>query len=556
MADNLVKFVYAASATAEQIAAFDSNTIYFVGASGAGAGGKLYKGPRLYDAGSEATAADLAALESYVGDIPSGATAEDIVGYIQEAAAAAEAAAKSYADNLDGALANVAHSGAAADVSIADANSKFTATNVEAALEELYDGIQTGGEGSVVTLESSSGSGDVLTTYDFYQGVLATDDAAAKAAKKIGTINIPKDYLVRSATIEQADTADEPYTGAEVGDKYIDFVINTKDGDTGTPVHIYIALDDLVAVMSGGTTSEITVSIDSHNQITATVNEIDGSKVIYEVGTGGAADITVNDKLAALEQAIGDGIDALDGSATIATKSGNVVTIKGGISEVNGVIDNDSSSDITLAAVAVTGSAQDVSYGASTAKAALDTIGTIPSTATATTVVGYVDEKVSDVVGTLNANVDAALGAGDTDPEAVAVVTGVTEANGIITSVDSAAADAAGAATRAKAAVIGQSGDGSAANTIYGAKAYAAEQLSAAINALDADKDAALGVADTDSNAVAVMSGVTQVNGLITTIDSVAVDAAGSATAAEAAAKAYAEQLLTWGALPAVNAGE
>ena len=41
MADNLVKFVYAASATADQIAAFDSNTIYFVGASGAGKGGKL-----------------------------------------------------------------------------------------------------------------------------------------------------------------------------------------------------------------------------------------------------------------------------------------------------------------------------------------------------------------------------------------------------------------------------------------------------------------------------------------------------------------------------------
>lgn len=65
MADNLVKFVYAASATPEQIANFDANTIYFIGGSGAGEGGRLYKGPRLYDAGSSAAAAAEAAAKSY-----------------------------------------------------------------------------------------------------------------------------------------------------------------------------------------------------------------------------------------------------------------------------------------------------------------------------------------------------------------------------------------------------------------------------------------------------------------------------------------------------------
>lgn len=51
---------------------------------------------------------------------------------------------------------------------------------------------------------------------------------------------------------------------------------------------------------------------------------------------------------------------SLDGSAIIATKSGKAVTIKGGISEDDGIVANDSSADIVLADVASTGSADDV----------------------------------------------------------------------------------------------------------------------------------------------------------------------------------------------------
>ena len=547
MATNLVKFVYAASATAEQIEAFSPDTLYFIGGAAAGDGGKIYKGPRLYDAGAVDAAADLAALEAFIGEIPSGASSETIVAYVAEKMAEAEGYADSAVQTLEGSLADVAKSGDAEDVAVADENSKFTATNVEDALEELYDAIQTADAAGEVTMESASGSGDVLTVYSLYQGVLSGDSAAEKLAKKIGDINIPKDYLVRSATIQTVTVDDEPYTGAAVGDKYIDFVVNTKDGDSGTPVHMYIALNDLVSVIQGSTGSEITVAIGANNTIGATVNEISGDKIIYQVGTGGAEDITVNDQLDALSDAIAGGIESLDGSATIATEASGIVTIKGGIIEVDGVIDNDSSSDIVLAKVATTGAAIDVSYGSgSTVKAALDTIGTIPSTASATTVVGYVDEKVSNVVGGLDADVDAILGAGDTDAEAVAVVTGVTEVDGVITAVDSAAADAAGAATRAKAAVIGQSGDLASANTIYGAKAYADSAVSTSVSALDADKDAS-GTAV--YSGTFVMSGVTQVDGLITSIDSVEVENAGAAAAAEAAAKAYTDTALTWGSL-------
>lgn len=53
-------------------------------------------------------------------------------------------------------------------------------------------------------------------------------------------------------------------------------------------------------------------------------------------------------------------IESLDGSATIATEDGGVVTLKAGIVETDGKIANNSGSDIKLAKVATTGKAEDV----------------------------------------------------------------------------------------------------------------------------------------------------------------------------------------------------
>ena len=60
-------------------------------------------------------------------------------------------------------------------------------------------------------------------------------------------INIPKDYLVKSATLETAAAADLSTLGAgfSAGDKYLDFVVNSKDNDS-TASHIYINVKDLV----------------------------------------------------------------------------------------------------------------------------------------------------------------------------------------------------------------------------------------------------------------------------------------------------------------------
>lgn len=54
-------------------------------------------------------------------------------------------------------------------------------------------------------------------------------------------------------------------------------------------------------------------------------------------------------------------VAALDGTATIASKSGNVVTLKAGLTETDGVVSNNSDTDIVLEEVATTGAAVDVS---------------------------------------------------------------------------------------------------------------------------------------------------------------------------------------------------
>lgn len=65
---------------------------------------------------------------------------------------------------------------------------------------------------------------------------------------QVGTkINIPKDFLVKSGEVKTAAAADLSTLGQgyTAGDKYIDFVINTK-GNDGTDEHMYINVKDLV----------------------------------------------------------------------------------------------------------------------------------------------------------------------------------------------------------------------------------------------------------------------------------------------------------------------
>lgn len=192
-------------------------------------------------------------------------------------------------------LAAVAGSGEASDV----ANDVITGvtkivngspvatTNVQdtlAALKALIDKVSD--DNSISVEEVSTGlAANILKAYKFYQG-----DSSVAANLK-GTINIPKDFLVKSANVSTV-TAEDKATGGKfennndyaVGDIYMDFVINTKDSDAAaTEEHIYINAKSLIKALTvEANAEEIQLALSNSNELSATVVEIPASKILYK----------------------------------------------------------------------------------------------------------------------------------------------------------------------------------------------------------------------------------------------------------------------------------
>lgn len=106
-------------------------------------------------------------------------------------------------------------------------------------------------------------------------------------------INIPKDYLVKSVTLNKCTVKDKPIAGLVVGDKYIDWVINTKEG-TGNESHLYLNVNDLVDVHKAGegiTISDdntISLNVDTgnglminNNKLEFNINQVVGYNELY-----------------------------------------------------------------------------------------------------------------------------------------------------------------------------------------------------------------------------------------------------------------------------------
>ena len=66
--------------------------------------------------------------------------------------------------------------------------------------------------------------------------------------------------MVKSATVGVVSTANSPVSGYVVGDKYLDFVINTKD-NTGTDEHLYVLVSDLIDIYEA---DESTLTLSGH----------------------------------------------------------------------------------------------------------------------------------------------------------------------------------------------------------------------------------------------------------------------------------------------------
>lgn len=119
-------------------------------------------------------------------------------------------------------------------------------TDAKAAAEKVY------------LIEKATANTGYLKTYILAAG--ANTESAVTNDNKIGEIDIPKDFLVKSGEVKTVETAGTPYTGAVVGDKYIDLTINTVGADE-TAQHLYIPVKSLVDVYTGS--NAITVGNDN-----------------------------------------------------------------------------------------------------------------------------------------------------------------------------------------------------------------------------------------------------------------------------------------------------
>ena len=123
-------------------------------------------------------------------------------------------------------------------------------------LKELANKIKsdyaTKAELAAIEVPEYSVAKQVTAEAGFLSTYYLTKDGAQVGEK----INIPKDFLVNSADIKTVETADTPYEGAQVGDLYIDFVINSKSADD-TASHVYLPVNELVDAYTGGNGIEV-----------------------------------------------------------------------------------------------------------------------------------------------------------------------------------------------------------------------------------------------------------------------------------------------------------
>ena len=146
-------------------------------------------------------------------------------------------------------------------------------------------------------------------------GYLKTYNLKVKGTS-IGLVDIPKDYLLRGATVAECTTANTPLTGLKVGDKYLDFDINTSDS-SGTDSHIYIKLSDLVSAYTAGNgvaidgSNVVSIKIDSTSANGLSVSANGVALVLATTTTAGAMSASDKTKLDGLVPITDAEIDAI-----------------------------------------------------------------------------------------------------------------------------------------------------------------------------------------------------------------------------------------------------
>ncbi len=152
-------------------------------------------------------------------------------------------------------------------------------------------------------------------------GYLSTYQLQKNGTQAGVNIDIPKDYLVKSASIKTSTGEGDP-SGFPAGTKYIDFVINTYDSEqgTGTESHIYLNVQDLVDAYTAGNGIEISDA----NVVSAKVMAANGLSVdvagikmgLASADSNGAMSSGDFTKLAGIDEGATKDTITLNGTAT------------------------------------------------------------------------------------------------------------------------------------------------------------------------------------------------------------------------------------------------
>ena len=137
--------------------------------------------------------------------------------------------------------------------------------------------------GNILVLETTSGAEGlyvppptVSSAYTIIKDAEAATGYAAtyhltKDGVNVGTaINIPKDMVISGGEVKTVTTADTPYSGAVVGDKYIEITLANNDG-----TKLYIPANSLVEYVTSGSGANdmVVISINANHQVTASITD-------------------------------------------------------------------------------------------------------------------------------------------------------------------------------------------------------------------------------------------------------------------------------------------
>ena len=251
----------------DAISVKDSNTLYWLSDTQ-----ELFKGEVLYGKGAEATAlasglmsaADKAKLDSLAAGSAIGLSPVDasvILGSDENGTTIGVQLSKEAGNALELKADGLFVSPAAASGA------------VEFSIEEQ----ETATDGSAKTYKLKRTEGENVT----YVG-----DA----------IEIPESKVLKGGTFEIVDTADSPYAGAEVGDPYVDLILEDADS-----IHIYIPMKGLIDTVAAGdgiavTNNTVSLKLDAVNANGLAVGA-DGLSMAVATGTTAGA-MSAADKVA------------------------------------------------------------------------------------------------------------------------------------------------------------------------------------------------------------------------------------------------------------------